>query len=161
MLLAASVVVAASAIQTLLREKPWISYDSAARTLHGLQWTELPLAIAGGVVAALGLVLVLAAVLPGALTILPLRAGTDDVDAGASRRSYRSTLRAAVSTVDGVASAKLKLRKRRVSARVRTDRTRPDGLGDAVRSALTDRIEQIQPAATPKVKVVVKAPRSR
>ncbi|AIJ24759.1 MULTISPECIES: DUF6286 domain-containing protein [Amycolatopsis methanolica group] len=160
-LLAAAVVVAVSAIQTLLGEQPWLSYDTAARTLHDLQWTDLPVAIAGLVVAVLGLVLLLAAILPGALTVLPLKANADDVDAGVCRRSYLSTLRAAASTVDGVAHAKLKLHRRTVAAVVRTDRAKPDGLDGAVRSALTERLEQIQPATPPKLKVVVKAPRSR
>ncbi|WP_410596129.1 DUF6286 domain-containing protein [Amycolatopsis sp. lyj-23] len=155
-LLAVCVLVAVSAVQLILGERPWVSYDTVAATLHQLRWTDVLPAVAGGVLAVVGLVLLLAAVLPGAATVLPV----DGLfDSGVARGSYRSTLQAAAAGVDGVSGARVKLRSRRVKVRVNTTRTRPDGLGDAVRAAVTGRLDRIAPATRPTVAVRVRAPR--
>ena len=156
-LLAACAVVAVVAIQTILGEIPWFSYKSVADALHGARWNDLVVVLAGGGAVLLGLILLLTAFLPGKLTVLPL---DGELDSGASRRSYRSTLRAAASTVDGVSGAKLKLKRRKVSARVTTGRTTTDGLDDAVRAAIEHRLDQITPAVRPTVKIKVHAARS-
>ncbi|MEV6908716.1 DUF6286 domain-containing protein [Amycolatopsis sp. NPDC051071] len=156
-LLAACALVAVVAIQLLLGETPWIRYDTVAGALHDLRWTDVVTAIAGAGVVVLGLALVLAAILPGKPTVLPLRG---DPDSGASRRSYRSTLRAAASTVDGVSGATVKLKPRTVFAKVSTGRTTTDGLADAVRGAVEHRLDQIDPVVRPAVKVKVRAVRS-
>lgn len=156
-LLAACALVAVVAIQMLLGETPWIRYDTVAGTLHDLRWSDVATAIIGAVAVLLGLILALAAVLPGRLTVLPLRG---DLDSGASRRSYRSTLRAAAATVDGVSSATVKLKSRKVSAKVSTGRATTDGLAEAVRGAITHRLDQIDPALRPAVKVKVRSARS-
>lgn len=163
--LAACVLVAAVAIQMLSGEPLWIRYHAVATDLHATRWHDPGPAIAGAVAAVLGLVLLLAGLLPGRLTILPLRAaettGTGSrVDSGASRRSYRSTLRAAAATVDGVRTVRLKLRRRSVAAVIRTDRTNTTGLTDAVRAAIEHRIDMVDPATRPRIRIKVKAARS-
>lgn len=152
-ILAVCVLAAAVSIQLLLGERPWISYAAVTGWLNGQRWTDVIPAVAGGVAALLGLALLLAAVLPGRARVLPLRG---DLDSGASRRSYRSTLRTAASTVDGVSGAKLKLGRRRVKAVVTTARTSTEGLADAVRTAVEQRIGQIDPVTPPAVKVRLK-----
>ncbi|AXB43712.1 DUF6286 domain-containing protein [Amycolatopsis albispora] len=147
-LLGGCTVVAVAAIQLILGQRPWLDYG----VLHRIHWNELPVAVSGGVLVLSGLTLVLAAVLPGRLTILPLRGETDS---GASRRSYRSTLRSAAAGVDGVSRAKLTLRRRRVAAKVRTERTNPTGLAEAVRAAIEQRVAQIDPAVQPRISVKV------
>jgi uncharacterized protein DUF6286 len=156
-LIAACVVVAVVAIQMLLGETPWLSYRTAVDALHDTRWRDLVTAVVGGVAAVLGLLMVLAAVLPGTPTVLPL---AGELDSGASRRSYRSTLRTAASTVDGVSGARLAVNARRASVRVSTNRTNTDGLADAVRDAVGHRLDQIRPAVRPAVRVKVHAARS-
>ncbi len=156
-LLAACVLVAVVAIQMIAATTPWFSYESAARTLHDTHWNDVVPAVAGGASALLGLVLLLAASLPGKLTVLPLEG---EVDSGASRRSYRSTLRSAASTVDGVSRVRVRLRRRTVSAAVTTGRTSTDGLADAVHRALERRLDQLTPVARPSVRVSVHSARS-
>ncbi|MFI5560267.1 DUF6286 domain-containing protein [Amycolatopsis japonica] len=155
--LAGCVLAAAVAVQTIIGEKPWISYDTIASALHDLRWSDPLPAIAGGVVALIGLMLLVSAVVPGKPTVLPLEGGTDS---GASRRSYRSTLRTAASTVDGVSAAKLKVKRRAIVSVVTTGRTNTAGLAEAVRAAIEHRLAQIGPAAVPAVRVRVKATRS-
>ena len=158
-LLAACVLVATVAIQTILGETPLIGYRAAADALHTTRWADLVPLIAGGVAAVLGLVLLLAAVLPGKPTVLPLRDEETAFESGASRKSYRSTLRTAASDVDGVNAAVVSLGSRKIAAVVRTDRTTTEGLADAVRASLDRRLDQIVPEARPELKIKIKAAR--
>ncbi|ANN18905.1 hypothetical protein SD37_26975 [Amycolatopsis orientalis] len=155
--LAGCVLAAVVAVQTILGEKPWVSYDAVASALHGARWSDTVTALAGGGIALIGLLLLLSAIVPGKPTVLPLEG---DPDSGASRRGYRSTLRTAASTVDGVSGAKLKVTRRRIVSVVTTGRTNTAGLADAVRAAIERRLAQIGPATVPAVRVRVKATRS-
>jgi hypothetical protein len=159
--LAACTLVAVVAIQIIVGQRPWVSFSVVAGALHATHWNDLIPAISGGVAAFLGLLLVLAAVLPGKPTILPLGGDDTAVRSGAARRSLRSTLRAAASTVDGVSSASLVLRPRKVTAIVRSDRTNTSDIADAVRTAIDHRLDQIAPARRPKVTIRVHAARSQ
>jgi hypothetical protein len=161
-LLSVCVLAAISVIQLLTNQRPLVSYAAIADLAHTTRWDSLVVAIASGVVMLTGLILLLAAILPGRPTVIPLLA-TDtgaSIDAGASRRSLRSTLRAAANAVDGVTSTTLTLRRRTVTAVVRTHRTTPEGLTEAVRAAISHRLDQISPATRPAVRVRVVAPRS-
>lgn len=149
--LAAVSLTAVVTIQLIIGERPWIDYATVAGALHGTRWNELPLALGGALFVLLGLLLLFAAILPGRLTVLPLRAE----NSGAARHSYQSTLRSAATSVDGVSRAKLTVRRRRIDARVRTARTNPTGLADAVRAALEHRLGQIDPAVSPRISVKV------
>jgi hypothetical protein len=154
-LLAASAVVAVSAIQFLVGERPWVTYDSLTAPVHAASWTELPVVLGGGAAALIGLVLLFTALVPGKPVVLPLAAA----DSGASRHSLRRTLQASASGVDGVVSAKLKLRRKKVKAKVRTNRTNTDGLAEAVRTAVEVRLDQIAPITRPRVRVRVRSKR--
>ena len=156
-LLAGCVLAAVVAIQLILGQTPWISFPGVAGRLRETRWSDAVPALAGGSAALVGLTLLAVAVLPGKLVVLPLKGETDS---GASRHSYRSTLRAAVSRVDGVSDATVKVTRRRVSARIRTARASTEGLAEAVRAAIEGRLAQIAPATAPAVKVRIKSTRS-
>lgn len=156
-LTAAGALAAVVAVQMILGERAWLDYGAVARRLSTLRWAELPVVITGAAVAVLGLLLLAGAVLPGKPVVLPLRG---EPDAGASRRSFRSTLRAAAARVDGVDEVKVKLRRRSVRIRVRSRRTRPDGIADSVRAAVAARLDRIGPLRRPDVKVRLRTPRS-
>lgn len=157
-LLAACVLVAVVAVQLILRQTPWVSYQSVAGWLHARHWNDVIPLVAGVAAVLAGLVVLSAAVLPGKLVVLPLEGETDS---GASRHSYRTTLRSAVSGVDGVAGVRVRVKRRKVLARVRTARTTTEGLADAVHAAIERRLTQIGPATVPAIKVRIKATRSR
>lgn len=159
-LLGVCVLTAISVIQILLDERPLISYAAIADLAHTTQWDSLAVAAGAGLVMLIGLILLLAAILPGRPTVIPLRAAETYMDTGASRRSLRSTLRAAANDVDGVTATTLTLRGKTVTAAVRTHRTTREGLAEAVRAAISRRLDQISPATRPAVRVKVIAPRS-
>jgi hypothetical protein len=154
-LLAASAVVAVSAIQFLVGERPWVTYDSLTGPVHAASWSELPVVLTGGVAALIGLVLLLTALVPGKPAVLPLVAA----DSGAVRHSLRRTLQASAAGVDGIVGAKLKLRRKKIIAKVWTNRTNTDGLADAVRAAVEHRLDQIAPVTRPSVRVRVRSKR--
>ncbi|WP_439664231.1 DUF6286 domain-containing protein [Lentzea sp. HUAS TT2] len=153
-LLSASVLVAVCAIQLAVGEAPLLSYDSLAGLLNDTTWSAQGVAVAGGVATAIGLVLFLAAVVPGRARTAAL-----DEHTAVSVRGLRNALRSAA-VVDGVESAAVKVRRRRVRAVVRTRRSVVDGLGDAVRAALEHRVGEFALARPPQVVVRVKALRS-
>ncbi|GLY53567.1 DUF6286 domain-containing protein [Lentzea sp. NBRC 102530] len=153
-LLAVSVLVAVTAVQLALGEPPWLPYDSLIDRLHSTPWSAREVAVAGGVAAAIGLVLLLIAIVPGR----PRTAALDQHTA-VSVRGLRNALRSAA-VVDGVESAAVKVRRRRVRTVVRTRRAVVDGLDEAVRTAVESRVGEFALARPPRVVVRVKALRS-
>ncbi|MET7860075.1 DUF6286 domain-containing protein [Streptomyces sp. NPDC005318] len=155
-LLAVCVLLAVVAIQLIIGQSPLITYRSVTDTLHSTHWNDTIVLIAGGTLVLLGLLLLLAALLPGKPTVLPL---TGDVDAGVARRSLRHALQHAVASVDGVSRVKLKLGRRTIVARIRTHRTDTAGLTDAVHAALDQRLDQVGPLTRPAMKIKLRATR--
>jgi hypothetical protein len=151
--------VAVVAIQLIAGQPPVFSYRTIAADLHRAQWRDLVVAIVGGAVALVGLVLLLTAVIPGRAMVLPL--GSDDTDlvAGVSRRSLLLTLRSAAGAVDGVATVRLALRGRTIAVIVHADRTDDTGIADALRAAVQGRLAQLAPATEPTIKIRVRAAR--
>jgi uncharacterized protein DUF6286 len=165
-LLGACVLTAISAIQLIAGRRPVISYAAIADLAYTTHWDSLAVAGSACLVMLIGLILLLAATPPGRPTVIPLHDGENGADTetvlntGASRRSLRATLRAAANAVDGVTATTLMLRRRTVTAAVRTHRTTPEGLGEAVRAAISHRLDQISLASRPAVRVRVIATRS-
>jgi hypothetical protein len=147
--------VATIAIQLISGKPPVLSYQAIAADLHRAQWRDLVVAVTGGTVALVGLVLLLTAVIPGRAMVLPLGADDPDLLAGVTRRSLLLTLRSAAAAVDGVAKVKVALRGKAVSVNARADRTDDTGIADALRAAVQSRITQLSPATAPVVRVRV------
>ncbi|WP_163507076.1 DUF6286 domain-containing protein [Fodinicola acaciae] len=155
-LLAACAAVAVFAIQMILGRTPVVDFPAVAGTLHATRWSDLAPAVIAAVIAVLGLVLLVLAILPGKLRVIPL---DGPVPSGAARHSYRGMLRTAASTVDGVAGASVRLRGKRLLVKVSTRRTETAGLADAVRAAVGERLDRIGPAMRPTVRVRVRRTR--
>ncbi|MFD9212799.1 DUF6286 domain-containing protein [Streptomyces sp. NPDC087659] len=156
-LLAACVLTAIVAIQLIAGQSPLISPQSVIDSLHGSHWNDTAVLGAGVAAVLLGLLLLLASLLPGKPTVLPL---TGEVDAGVTRRSLRHALRSTAAGVDGVTRARVRLRRRTIVARIRTDRTNTTGLTEAVRAALDRRLDDIAPSNRPASRIRLRAPRN-
>ncbi|MEU7477811.1 DUF6286 domain-containing protein [Lentzea sp. NPDC042327] len=152
-LLAACVLVAVCAVQLALGEPPLVSYPAVAEYLNGTRWDAREVLVAAAVAAVAGLLLVLAAVVPGRSRTAPL-----DERTSVSRRGLRNAVRAAA-RVDGVESAAVTVGRSRVKASVHTRRTNTEGLADVVRESVRRRLAEIELARTPRVVVRVKASR--
>jgi hypothetical protein len=159
-LLGACAIVATSCLQVLLGRRPLLEYRAIAAALHATRWSDLPVALGGGVAVLVGLVLLALAVTPGRPTVLPLAPTSTAVDSGAARRGLRRTLQAAAGSVDGVRAVRLTVRRKRIDATVRTNRTVTDGLAEEVRAALDRRLGEIAPATRPLPRVRVRSSRS-
>jgi hypothetical protein len=165
LLLAACALVATDAIQILAHGRPMLSYPSFAARLHRLHWNGTVPAVVAGVMIVLGVILLLAALVPGRPVLVALSSagqgpggpGEGDPalpEAGITRRGLRNLLTAATTTVDGVVSVSLKLRRRSVATVART-LGGTEGITDAVRAALEQCLDQISPARRPDLRVRV------
>ncbi|WP_084433740.1 DUF6286 domain-containing protein [Kibdelosporangium aridum] len=157
-MLGACVVAAVSAVQWAVGEPALVSFAALAESAHDLQWRDVAPAVAGAVAALIGVLLVFAALIPGKPLTIALSADDFGEHAVVSRTSVRSALKSAAK-VDGVSNAAITLRRKRIHAVVRTNRTSIDGVADAVRSALQQCLTQIGLATQLGVTVKVKAAR--
>jgi hypothetical protein len=144
-LLAACVLVATDAIQIVVKRHPMLTYATLAHDLHRLHWNGLATEITAIVLLAIGLILLLAACLPGRHVVLALDEGDSLPPSGLSRHGLRTMLRAAAADVDGVTTAKLTLRRKVAAASVHSAGP-PGTLAEDVRRALDQRLDQIAPA---------------
>jgi hypothetical protein len=157
-LLAACAFVVMALVQRLLGAPPVLSYDAVAARVHGTSWNEWPVLVGGGAAVLVGFVLLAAALLRGRPVVLPL-IPEQGIDSGTTRHGLRTSLRATAAHVDGVSAAALTLRRRTVRVKVKTQRTRTDGLAGAVQSALETRLGQVGLATPPRVRVHVRGAR--
>ncbi|GAA3001130.1 DUF6286 domain-containing protein [Actinokineospora diospyrosa] len=164
-LFAACALVTTVAVQQLLGRTPWVDPRAVFGALRDARWSDPAVAVVASVCAVLGACLLLCALLPGTPVVLPLRDDDPDTDraisSGVTRRGLRRVLRSTASSVDGVASARLVLTERAISATVTTHRVITDGVADAVRAALEHRLDRIGQAARPTVRVRVLSGRAR
>jgi hypothetical protein len=152
-LLAAAAGVAVAGVQVLLGQAPWFPLDTAVDAAAALRLGSPEVLVGAGVVALVGLLLVAAAVVPGAPTVLPVAAGDRPLRVGATRRGVRASLHAVVGGVDGVERAGLRVRGRSVTARVGTPFADSATVAARVRQALEDRLDELDLARRPRVRV--------
>ncbi|MGN2641731.1 DUF6286 domain-containing protein [Nocardia takedensis] len=156
-LLGLSVAVGVSLAQRLLDTSQYLSYDTVATELHARTWSDPLVLIVGIVVAVLGAALLVAALWPGRPAVLPLADG-DDLRAGVSRGGLRTALRNAASTVDGVESPRVGVRRKVVTVRGDAWRSDTDGVADQVCSAVNRRVQEIG-SPVRRVRARLRAPR--
>jgi hypothetical protein len=125
------------------------------RRLHTLTWGDPAPVATGGGLALAGLLLLLAALLPGRTRTAPLAGDDPRFVTGLGRSSLRAALQATVMDVPGVDSATVRLRGRlRPRAEVRVVSGFPD-LGDQVAEAVRDRLAELDPVRVPEITVHV------
>lgn len=107
-----------------------------------------------GVIALAGLVLLVAALVPGRPRMVPLATGDPDLVVGLSRTGLKHALRAAAAEVPGVGQATVRLRRRKVVVHVSGGSQVPGEPAEGVRQAVTARLRELAPVRPPRVKVV-------
>ncbi|PPK65104.1 DUF6286 domain-containing protein [Actinokineospora auranticolor] len=158
--LSACALVTTVAVQRVVGWTPLVDPGAVLGALRAARWTDPAVVAAASVCVLVGAGLLLCALLPGTPTVLPLRDDDPRIDravrSGATRKSVRRVLRSAASSVDGVASVRLLLTGRAVTATATTHRAITDGLADAVRAAIEDRLDRIGQAGRPAVGVRIR-----
>lgn len=152
-LLAAAFLIAVSCGQLLLDQTPLLPFAAVAQTGAAFTWNQVIVLAAAAVVAVLGLALMVAALSPGAPTIVALAPRDGQPHAGATRRSLARALTMAARNVDGVDKASVRVRPRTVTAAVRTPLREPADLPEQVRTAITERLDDIALAQRAQVRV--------
>ncbi|MEU7144813.1 DUF6286 domain-containing protein [Nocardia sp. NPDC046473] len=159
LLLAACVAVAVSLIQRLIGAHEYLSYDTVAADLHGMTWHDMPVLAVGVAAVVFGFVLLALALWPGRAAVLPL--DTDDgMSAGVTRGGLRTALRSTAASVDGVSSARIRLRRKGVKVSARTDRAGADGLPEEICETLTRRVQEIGPQPVRRVRAKLHGPKT-
>lgn len=161
-ILAVCVIIAVATLQQLTGHHPILPFASLARFGQHQHFNGTPMLLAAAIAAALGLILLACAWWPGKPTILPLtHHGDGEVDAGMSRTGFARALRTTATDVDGVTRAKIRVRRRRIKTKVRTERDDPTAVGNAVHGALERHLGHIGLARTPRIRVAVRRIRSK
>ncbi len=151
----ATVAVDVVAVQLAGHSLVW-PYEQIATNLRSATWTQssvLAVAIAAVVV---GVLLILAALLPGKRKLLTVTTVRPDEWVGVGRRSVRRALGSSAADVDGVGSADVRLRRRKARIDVVTPLRDPLDLRARVTTAAEHRIEQIRLVRPPALTVRVR-----
>jgi uncharacterized membrane protein len=165
LVLGVCVVVAITEIETLVGYPPLVPFPRAASYGQGLRFSDLPVIIAGSVAAAVGLILLICGLVPGKHTVLPLsrtETETPRVDsAGVTRRRLAAALRFTLVETDGVAKVRTKLTRRKLKAKVKTERRDPEAVHTACREALERSLALAALAKTPRLRLRVRSTRRK
>jgi hypothetical protein len=163
-LIAACVIVIAEVIGFATHHVPllvhWTTwYHWARRT----RWNALVVRIWSAILIIVGLVILAVEVKPSRVTRLPLRPGHDATDAAVTRRGLAGMLREAVTDVDGISRAAVRVRRR--SARITAisaarGRSAASALIQPVTQAARSRLDALDMRHPPRLRVHV-FPRAR
>lgn len=154
-----------TAVEVLVAQTGWatppllVPYDQWLTTLRAHTWKDTPvLLIAIGVIV-VGLLLILAAAADRDRS-LRMIFDRPEIHATTSRRSLARALEHEAAAVDGVGSAKAKVRRKaRVNAQIRIGD--PDVISETLRTAIAARLRQLPLQNPPEVRIHVAGPRRR
>jgi hypothetical protein len=153
-LAAAGILGAIQATSAALGRPVWkVPHRYFAGPLQDTHWNDTATLAVAAAVAFIGLVLVLAGLIPGRPRAIPLASGDESVVTGAPRRSLRRSLARLAADIDGIDRARAKVRRRSIVVRVTTRLRDTAGLREAVHAVVQDRLAALDPLWTSRVKV--------
>jgi hypothetical protein len=123
---------------------------------HQLHWDDPRSLVAAAVACVLGLLLIGLAVLPGRFRVVPVASQDPRSVAAVTRAGLRRYLAGAATTVDGIASAKVRVRRRRARVYAASSLRDTAGLAAQVETAVTERISALSPLRPLRVGVTVR-----
>ena len=130
------------AVQTGHRGLFW-PYQQIATWGRTHPWDTTLVVVVTAVLTALGVLLILAALLPGNPTLIALNTGDADLVAGTSRRSLARTLSEAARSVEGISAAKATPRRRTLRVKATSGLRDPAGQQEQVTAAVTTRLADL------------------
>lgn len=153
-----AILVPVEVVQGLLHHHEWLfPRNAAARAAQRERFEFGSLRTILIIAVVVGLLLLLVALKRRRVTRLPLTEVTPGVDAAIGKRALSHTLARAATGVDGIASAKAKVKRRSVSLKVTSRLHAPDGLQEQVQQRAEARIAQLTLKRAPRVRVRVKS----
>jgi Family of unknown function (DUF6286) len=160
-LLGAMVLLIVACVQVLLGQPPVIAFGDLGAQAASLRWADLLVLVAGGVAAALGVVLLICAWSPGKPSVLPLASASGRSTAGATRHSLERAVVQAAGEVDGVSHASAKVGASQVRATVSTPLRESGDLSGRIEKAVGERLTDIALDRRPRISVRVNQTGSR
>lgn len=154
-LLAVSLGVAISCIQLIAGSPPLIPFTSLGELGRNATWNDPAVLADGTVLAVVGLVLLACAVLPGTPQVLALAPGNEHTAAGVARHSLARDLATRAGHADGITSARVTVRTRVVKVVAHTPLRDRSGLTERVREVLTERLDDINLAQPPRLRITL------
>lgn len=122
-----------------------VPYDRMFAWAASTPWRSPQALGAATLLTALGLLLVLFALIPGRTRTVPVRTGDPDLIVGMRPRGFTGALAHAANRVPGVEHARVRLVGRTARVTARTTLRDTSGLPEAVRQAVHARIEELSP----------------
>ncbi|MFC5061684.1 DUF6286 domain-containing protein [Actinomycetospora atypica] len=161
-LLAAGALVATAAIQTLSDYRPVFTFEAVTGALSGVAWGSGIVVIVAAVAAVVGVLLVGAAIVPGASHVLPLAAAPAEAwngSAGWHRTDLSTRLRRRAVAVEGVDRATVRVRRNRIRVSARTHRGTTADLREVLTADLSADLDALALARRPRLRVTVTSTR--
>jgi hypothetical protein len=156
LLAAATGLIAAYLISKYLGHQVHVLPSGLFQAGHQLHWDDPRPVVAAAVACALGLLLIGLAVLPGRFRVVPVASQDPRSVAAVTRAGLRRYLAGAATTVDGIASAKVRVRRRRARVYAASSLRDTEGLAAQVETVVTERVGALSPLRPLRVRVTVR-----
>ena len=140
-----------------------LDWPALYRWAQRTTWGSAPVRITSALLALVGLALLLAQLAPRRPDRLAVHSDDTATDAAVSRRGLTRAVRGAVNGVDGIADARVKVRRRRIQVRARTpmsDASQIAAVRDATTLAARQRVDSLTLEKPPALSVRV-SPKER
>ncbi|TDD61647.1 DUF6286 domain-containing protein [Actinomadura rubrisoli] len=134
-----------------------VPYERVRDWAEDTAWEDWPALAAAGGLTLLGLLFLLAGLLPGKSRVVPLHGEDPNLMVGVTRRGLKAAVAAAAGDAPGVSSVRrVRLRRRRVKVVARTPVRDAEGLDSQVEDAVRASLDRLQPLPARSVSVRVK-----
>lgn len=153
-LAAAGILGAIQAVTAALGHPLWkVPYHDFAGPLRDTHWSDTVTLAVAAAIAFIGLILILAALLPGRPSAILLASGDTSIVIGAPQASLRRVLARAARDVDGIERARVKLRRRSATIHPTTRLRDTSGLRGSVHAAVQGRLTALDPLSPIRIRV--------
>ena len=127
--------------------------DFAGPLQSTVHWDDTGTILVASVVAFVGFLLIVIAVIPGRTRAIPLASGDDSLVIGVPRRSLRRSLGWLAADVAGIDKVKVRTGRHSVKVRATTRLRDPAGLRENVQAVVEERLARLDPLWPVRVKV--------
>jgi hypothetical protein len=156
LLAAATGLIAAYLISKYVGHQVHVLPSALFKDGHTLHWDDQRPIVIAAIACALGLLLIGYALLPGRFRVVPVDSQDPLSVVAVTRSGLRRYLAGAATVVDGIASAKVRVRRRRVRVYASSSLRDTEGLAAQVETAVNERISALSPLRPLRVRVTVR-----